>query len=119
MTVLHFPDAVDQHHKWFEKLSAFLHGESVELVDHEVVCDDNCYIGQWIYGDGLAFEALPEFQMVKKRHKDLHQIAAKAWTEKQNGRLTDPEPLLNEIKQAGHDLFMSWNQLNFQIGALD
>jgi len=119
MTVLHFPDAVDQHHKWLEKLSAALRDEGVELVEHEVVCDDKCYIGRWIYGDGVAFEDLPEFQMVKKIHKNLHHIAGQAWIEKHNGTLSDPEPYLDKIKEAGHDLFMSWNQLNDQIGALD
>jgi len=62
---------------------------------------------------------LPEFQTVKKLHKNVHHIAAQAWAEKQNGSLTDPEPFLDKIKEAGHDLFMSWNKLNSQIGALD
>jgi|GEM_PF-2380092 len=119
MSVLHFPDAVDQHHKWLEKLTASLRGEGNELQEYEITCDDMCVIGQWLYGDGMAFEDLSEFQTVKKLHKHVHDIAAEAWVKKEKGQLGDAEPFLLKIKEAGHDLFMSWNDLNMQIGALD
>ena len=119
MAVMHFPDAVDQHRKWLEKLTASLRGERNELPEYEIICDDKCMIGQWLYGDGIVFDQLPEFQMVRKHHKDLHDIAAEAWTQKNKGSLNDPEVFLCKIKDAGHHLFMSWNELNLQIGALD
>ncbi|HEY9078595.1 CZB domain-containing protein [Magnetovibrio sp.] len=119
MAILHFHEAVEQHHKWLDRLTAALQDSLDDFHEREIVHDDACVIGQWLYGDGLAFEGLAEFKKVKELHKELHAIAAKAWMRKVQGNLDDIQECLNEIKEAGHALFMSWSELNLQIGALD
>lgn len=120
MGVLHFQDAVENHHKWLDDFIASLSGADEKLCREQVVRDDLCVIGQWLHGEGIKFSHLPEFQAVKDLHKTIHDIAARAWdAKKQHENQAQVDTILKELEEAKHALFMSWNDLNFVIGSLD
>lgn len=71
-----FQDAIQAHLKWKGRLKNYVEGISQEKLDHAIVCKDNqCLLGKWIYGIGLAHEKLPTFAVLKKEHAAFHEAA--------------------------------------------
>lgn len=71
---MNFQDAAKAHVEWNVKLRMYIDGQG-EL-DASTVCKDNqCVLGQWIYGEGKAHEALPEYGELRAAHAEFHQIA--------------------------------------------
>lgn len=119
MSILHFQEAVLQHHKWLEELRSCLLGDGCDLRAEEILRDDHCVIGRWLHGDGMAFAHLSEYQIVKDLHKQVHEIAMQAWHAKTDEAHDQIEDLLMQLDKIKHAMFMSWNQLNDIIGDLE
>ncbi len=48
-----FMNAIEAHVRWKVRLEAYINGTNEEELDADVVCrDDQCMLGQWIYGKG-------------------------------------------------------------------
>lgn len=68
-------EAMHAHVTWYADLADRLRkGESVDPAN--VDRDDVCEMGKWIYGEGLKYEALPEYQAYKAIHAKYHHCAA-------------------------------------------
>lgn len=69
--------AVEAHVKWKIRLQNHLDGTSTETLDPEVICQDNqCTLGQWIYGNGKKYGSLPTYEELRTTHANFHRCAA-------------------------------------------
>jgi Chemoreceptor zinc-binding domain len=68
---------VNGHVMWKQRLRAYLDGKSEEKLDPDIIGrDDQCPLGQWIYGDGKAHESASHYDQVKTHHAQFHTHAA-------------------------------------------
>lgn len=71
-----FDSAIRSHSDWKMKLKQYI-GNPDGSIDIETLAKDNaCALGQWLYGDGSKFKALPEYGMIIEAHKRFHKEAA-------------------------------------------
>lgn len=72
-----FLKIINAHIMWKQKLQAYIQGTSPEHLDASVIArDDQCMMGQWIYGEGKLFEGTPPYEQVRSEHARFHQLAA-------------------------------------------
>lgn len=72
---LNFKGAIEAHVKWKQRLESFINGESDEKLEIEnILVDNKCVLGKWIYGDGakLCGRDLDE---LKDTHASFHRNA--------------------------------------------
>lgn len=69
-----FKDAENAHQKWKMRLVQYIGGKSHEDIDEKTVaCDDQCELGQWIYGSATKYSALTEYKNLRASHADFHK----------------------------------------------
>ncbi len=87
---MNFEDAISAHQKWKTRLRGQIDGTGKESLDAATVCKDNqCDLGQWIYGEGQSkMGAKPEFQEVKVTHAHFHRVASEVVTKAKAGDKT-------------------------------
>lgn len=95
---LDFVAAIEAHRKWKDRLIAYVEGTSSEKLDQGVICrDDQCALGKWIYGEGLAQTGnMPTFHQVKAKHAEFHVSAAQVVDAVQRGQHEDAHKMLHE-----------------------
>ena len=72
-----FYHAVEAHIKWKIRLQKHLDGTSEEKLNPEVICLDNqCTLGQWIYGDGQQYQKMEGFEELRNIHANFHKCAS-------------------------------------------
>jgi len=86
-----FDQAVGSHSKWKRKLRDALAKRDRSLRPAEVRLDDQCVLGQWIYGQGARNSGLPEFTKLKYEHARFHQVAAELVERANAGESVDAE----------------------------
>ena len=74
---------LDTHHVLKRKLQDEMDGKSDEPLDITQLSQDNlCTIGKWLYGEGkLLYGHLPEYEVARKVHADLHVCACEVLTQ--------------------------------------
>lgn len=74
---MNFDDAIAAHIKWKVRLNQFIDGTSTEQLKSETICKDNlCDLGKWIYGEGAAYKAKPNYTTLVSKHANFHRCAA-------------------------------------------
>lgn len=75
---LDFAAAIQSHRNWKQRLARYVANESDEALDSETICcDDQCVLGRWIRGRGVAdFSHLPSFAALQVSHGQFHCAAA-------------------------------------------
>ncbi len=69
-----FSDAIEAHTKWKARLVAYIKGSSTENLEVKKVSrDDQCPLGEWLYGSATAYARLPEYDELKKHHAAFHK----------------------------------------------
>lgn len=71
-----FDEAVATHGKWKRKLRRYLAKRDGTMNPAQVGVDHECELGQWIYGEGSSYSALPEFAKLKDEHARFHTAAS-------------------------------------------
>jgi len=76
---LNFMAAIDVHMKWKGQLESYIQGAGREDMQVEIISrDDQCLLGQWIYGAGNArYGTLDTFAEMKAQHAHFHVCAGK------------------------------------------
>jgi methyl-accepting chemotaxis protein len=89
------------HQDWKKKLRVALASEleARKLQPKEIAKDDVCALGKWIYGNGRALSAMPEYGQLKEQHGHFHRCAADIARKAQEGDKDGAKVLL-------HDTFM-------------
>jgi len=85
---LNFMAAIDVHMKWRTRLENYIQGTSREdLRVEQVSSDDQCQLGQWIYGAGKAqYGTLDTFADLRAQHAHFHVCAGKVLAAANEGR---------------------------------
>jgi len=86
-----FDEAVGLHSKWKRKLRQALAIHDGSLRPAEVTVDNKCVLGSWIYGEGAAHSALPEYKKLKYEHARFHGVAADLVKRANTGEAVDAE----------------------------
>lgn len=87
---------ISAHVMWKKRLQSLLEGTSEETLDPAAIGMDNrCALGQWIYGDGQAFNQEEKFEEVRLMHADFHRLAAEVVSLYQTGSHDKAAELLN------------------------
>ncbi len=69
-------DAIRTHVRWREKLAAYLNHPDGSISADELHAHGACTLGRWMHQEGTAFEALPEYAVLKSAHESFHCVAA-------------------------------------------
>ncbi|HKB60439.1 MAG TPA: CZB domain-containing protein [Gallionellaceae bacterium] len=93
---LDFQAAVSAHQKWKTRLQACIDGTNEEKLDAEVIGrDDQCVLGKWIYGEGMAtFGEGAAFKDLQSAHAEFHRVAAMVLNAVYDGRKEEAGQLL-------------------------
>ena len=87
---------INTHTLWKKRLQNLLDGASTETLDPAVIgTDNNCELGQWIYGEGQAYRQEAKFEEVRLMHADYHRLAAEIVSIHQSGYPEAAITLLN------------------------
>jgi hypothetical protein len=88
-------------------------------MDGEAVArDDDCEIGRWLYGDGLKYRELSEYEHARDLHAAFHRRAAKVVTMVDRGRRLEAAADLapgGELRRLSGSLVRAFNQLNKRL----
>lgn len=71
-----FEQGVTEHLAWKDRLFEYLTRPDGRLNPSEVGSDKNCALGKWIYGEGSAYAADPEFATLRAEHAHFHKVVA-------------------------------------------
>mgnify|MGYP001810716276 CR=1 FL=1 len=95
---LNFMSAIDYHMRWKARLESYIQGNSMEDLRVDVVCRDNeCPLGQWIYGPGgERFSHFDTFGEMKAQHATFHACAGKVLSVARLGRKEDALRMLQQ-----------------------
>lgn len=89
-----FDAAIKAHSAWKMKLSGYLRHPDKSLKAVEVEPDNRCDLGKWIYGEGAAMAARPEYATLKEHHARFHKAAAAVVRKADAGQDTAEETAL-------------------------
>jgi methyl-accepting chemotaxis protein len=73
---MNFDDAIKAHAEWRLKLSVYLRKPDGSLSAQDIGVDNKCALGQWIYGEGSKWSAMPEYETLRSEHARFHMAAA-------------------------------------------
>ena len=89
-----FYHAVEAHIKWKIRLQKHLDGTSEEKLNADVICLDNqCTLGQWIYGDGQQYKNMEGFEELRNIHASFHKCASEVIRKTDDGHKPQAESL--------------------------
>lgn len=89
-----FYHAVEAHIKWKIRLQKHLDGTSEEHLNPDVICLDNqCTLGQWIYGDGQQYKTMEGFEELRITHADFHKCASEVIRKTDAGNKPEAEAM--------------------------
>jgi hypothetical protein len=99
--------AIASHENWKLRLQNFLSGQSSEVLQAELVCQDNrCDLGKWLHGPGgQKLGRYPAFQVLIARHRYFHVQASTVVAQAQGG----------DIEKARQTLGASYRQASSQV----
>lgn len=86
-----FDEAIGIHSRWKHRLRTSLANHDLSLSPAEVRLDYKCVLGQWLYGAGVRFSALPEFTKLKYDHTRFHMVVADLVKRAHSGENVDAE----------------------------
>ncbi len=83
-----FDEAIAAHSKWKTRLKAQING-SEEVDPVKLSKDDQCPLGQWLYGEGKRYSSHPQFPKLKAAHAKFHECAGKVASLSKAGHKAD------------------------------
>jgi methyl-accepting chemotaxis protein len=86
MAAIDFDKAISAHSDWKRKLAAYIQKPDASLKAADVGADNNCALGQWMYGDGSRYSSMPEYSQLKSAHAHFHTAAAQVVSKADTGQ---------------------------------
>jgi len=71
-----FDSALDAHVAWKMKLSTYLRKPDGSLKADDILPDNRCVLGKWIYGEGATYSTLAEYKTLQQAHTQFLAAAA-------------------------------------------
>ena len=116
---MNFDDAVKAHTAWKMKLSGYLNKPDGSLKAAEVECDNRCDLGKWIYGEGVKYNAQPDFTTLKTEHTKFHKCAAAVVRKADSGQKVTEEVALggaSEFSKASSAVVGAIMKMKLKVG---
>mgnify|MGYP003406294970 CR=1 FL=1 len=98
---MNFDDAIKAHATWKMKLQTYISKPDGSLKANEVEPDNKCALGQWIYGEGSKYSALPEYTALKNEHARFHKAAAGVIKKADSGQNVKEETAIGAASDFG------------------
>ena len=94
---MNIDEALMAHTRWKRKLREDLSRPGNVLRPNDVSFDHKCELGDWIYGEGAGYSALPEYTKLKYEHARFHAAAAEIVRKANSGEVAieDMQPCAN------------------------
>jgi hypothetical protein len=93
---MNFSAAIRTHANWRLRLSTYCQGSLKEPVNIQTLAkDNNCELGNWLYGEGQNYASNPMFGEMISAHAAFHRSAAVIAAMAQGGKQKDAGTLLN------------------------
>lgn len=115
-----FDEAIGTHSKWKRKLRRCLAKHDGGLSPADVSLDHTCALGEWIYGEGASYSALPEYRKLKYEHARFHMVAAEMVRKANSGESIDAamEPCSNsEFSTSSASIVMALMAMKKRLSA--
>ncbi len=109
------------HAAWMTQLREYIYGAG-EMDRGAVGRDNECDIGRWLYGEGLAHRQLPEYQHARDVHAAFHRRAAKVVAMVDRGHRLEAAADLapgGELRALSGALVRAFNCLNKRLLGLE
>lgn len=91
---MNFKSELRAHMYWKIRLMMFINGSGEKLDSYKVSQDNQCELGQWIYGEGLKYQNLAAYQNLKSSHARFHEHAAEVVRHVEQGSRQRAENLM-------------------------
>jgi hypothetical protein len=98
---MNFDEAIQAHAAWKVKLLVYTRKPDGALKASEAGVPNRCALGQWLYGSGAKYSALPEYEALVAEHARFHKTAAGVIERADRGSIGDPEKALDENSEFG------------------
>ncbi len=72
---MHYWSPFRAHAEWMAELREFIYGNG-DMEPERVARDDQCELGEWLYGEGKRYRHLEEYDNARQIHAALHRHAA-------------------------------------------
>lgn len=72
-----FATARRAHRQWRVKVRAYINDVDIQFDRNTADDGTKCALGQWVYGAGKQYQALPSYQALEKGHSELHSFIGK------------------------------------------
>jgi hypothetical protein len=99
------------------ELREFIYGNGT-LEPERVARDDQCELGEWLYGEGMRYRHLEEYDNARKIHATLHRHAAQVVDLVRIGRRTEAAAHVapgGKLRKMSAALVKAFAQLNRRI----
>lgn len=115
-----FDEAIGTHSKWKRTLRHSLAKRDGGLSPSDVSLDHKCALGEWIYGEGASYSALPEYTKLKYEHARFHMVASEMVRRANSGESIDAamEPCSNsEFSTSSASIVMALMAMKKRLSA--
>lgn len=89
-----FEQAKAAHFDWKAKLKAYIAKPDGSLKPDIVSQDNQCMLGKWLYAEGKAHAALPEYKELVTHHATFHKCAGSIIAKADKGEKVSEEVAL-------------------------
>lgn len=114
---MHYWSPFRAHAEWMAELREFIYGNG-EMDPEYVARDDRCELGQWLYGEGMRYSHLEEYDHAVQLHAALHRHAAHVVNLVRTGRRTEAMAHVEtggKLRKMSAALIKSFARLNRRI----
>lgn len=113
-----FFKAIQAHTSWKLRLTRYIHGESQEILDPELIeSDRHCALGQWIHANETAHEGNTTFTELRNEHIQFHQLAGNIVRLIDAGYADEADKMLHEeYSLISHRVIQGLTTLRGEIG---
>ncbi|MEA3404942.1 MAG: methyl-accepting chemotaxis protein [Pseudomonadota bacterium] len=99
-----FATARRAHRQWRVKVRAYINEVDIKFDRNTADDGTKCALGQWIYGAGKQYQALPSYQTLEKSHSELHSFIGKILSLKDIGDIESANLEMAKLEQMSNNI---------------
>lgn len=114
---MHYWSPFRAHAEWMAELREFIYGNG-DMEPERVARDDQCELGEWLYGEGKRYRHLEEYDNARQIHAALHRHAAHVVILVRIGRRTEAAAHVapgGKLRKMSAALVKAFSRLNRRI----
>lgn len=114
---MHYWSPFRAHAEWMAELREFIYGNG-DMEPERIARDDQCELGEWLYGEGKRYRHLEEYDNARQIHAALHRHAADVVILVRIGRRTEAAAHVaagGKLRKISAALVKAFSRLNRKI----